>query len=148
MPLKGPRKLSGVALELSDPNARFRVNRVDSVAAGMHSDEANKGLSSLPEDSVLETNGHANMAFEEEDEEEDEARDELPPILTTRRPSAAYLGTMGGGGGTQYGGALNQMTREALPRLDNYRNLMSITSGHRPTTDELRDTRAVNKVTH
>ncbi|XP_046400553.1 bumetanide-sensitive sodium-(potassium)-chloride cotransporter-like [Ischnura elegans] len=139
MPMKKVRKLSGVALELTDPTARFRVNRVDSVAAGMH-----HNLGALPEEG-----GHANRAFsddEDEDgkgirEEEEEARDavakELPAI---RRMSSAYQGTITGmGGGTQYGGALVQMTREALPRLDNYRNLLSIASGRdkRPTLDEL-----------
>lgn len=31
----------------------------------------------------------------------------------------------------------HQITREALPRLDNYRNILSIQAGHRPTLDEL-----------
>ncbi|XP_046634321.1 bumetanide-sensitive sodium-(potassium)-chloride cotransporter-like [Daphnia pulicaria] len=31
----------------------------------------------------------------------------------------------------------HQLTREALPRLDNYRNILSIQAGHRPTLDEL-----------
>jgi hypothetical protein len=148
MPLKGPRKLSGVALELSDPNARFRVNRVDSVAAGMHKDSAGDkaALGALPEDAELDTsNGHANAAFDSAGEEDEEA-DELPPMVTNcRRPSATYQYTLGGGG-TQYGGALQQMTREALPRLDNYRDLMSIQTGQRPTLDELRDAADPRKV--
>lgn len=135
MPLKGPRKLSGVALELSDANGqRFRVNRVDSVAVGMH-----KELGALPEDEVLDTsNGHANLAFDSGDED-DEMRDALPPMVTnSRRPSLQYQYTLAGSG-TVYGGNLVQQTREALPRLDNYRDLASIAAGHRPTLDELRE---------
>ncbi|XP_074110335.1 sodium chloride cotransporter 69 [Cotesia typhae] len=33
--------------------------------------------------------------------------------------------------------SLRHMTREALPRLDNYRNILSIQAAHRPTLDEL-----------
>ncbi|KAF7264520.1 hypothetical protein GWI33_023114, partial [Rhynchophorus ferrugineus] len=33
--------------------------------------------------------------------------------------------------------SLRHMTREALPRLDNYRNIMSIQAANRPTLDEL-----------
>jgi len=139
MPLKGPRKLSGVALELSDANGqRFRVNRVDSIAVGMHKDDT-KNLSVLPEDEVLDTsNGHANLAFDSGDED-DESRDALPPMVTnSRRPSLQYQYTLAGSG-TVYGGNLVQQTREALPRLDNYRDLASIAAGHRPTLDELRE---------
>lgn len=33
--------------------------------------------------------------------------------------------------------SLRNMTREALPRLDNYRNILSIQAVHRPSLDEL-----------
>ncbi|KAJ8688514.1 hypothetical protein QAD02_024309 [Eretmocerus hayati] len=33
--------------------------------------------------------------------------------------------------------SLRQMTREVLPRLDNYRNILSIQAAHRPSLDEL-----------
>lgn len=33
--------------------------------------------------------------------------------------------------------SLRHMTREALPRLDNYRNILSIQAAHRPSLDEL-----------
>lgn len=140
MPLKGPRKLSGVTLELSDANGqRFRVNRVDSVAVGMHKDDV-KALSALHEDEVLDTsNGHANLAFDSGDEDDEESRDALPPMVTnSRRPSLQYQYTLAGSG-TVYGGNLVQQTREALPRLDNYKDLASIAAGHRPTLDELRE---------
>lgn len=37
-------------------------------------------------------------------------------------------------------------TREALPRLDNYRNILSIQAGTRPTLEELHNATIVNKV--
>lgn len=37
-------------------------------------------------------------------------------------------------------------TREALPRLDNYRNILSIQAAHRPTLDELHNATMTNKV--
>ncbi|XP_026288084.1 bumetanide-sensitive sodium-(potassium)-chloride cotransporter isoform X1 [Frankliniella occidentalis] len=36
-----------------------------------------------------------------------------------------------------YAKSFRQLTREALPRLDNYRNIMSIQAAYRPTLDEL-----------
>lgn len=42
--------------------------------------------------------------------------------------------------------SLRNMTREALPRLDNYRNIMSLQAAHRPTLDELHNSSLVNKV--
>lgn len=39
-----------------------------------------------------------------------------------------------------------QLTREALPRLDNYRNIMSIQAANRPTLDELHNATLPNKV--
>ncbi|KAK0180491.1 hypothetical protein PV327_006127 [Microctonus hyperodae] len=41
--------------------------------------------------------------------------------------------------------SLRNMTREALPRLDNYRNIMSIQAAHRPTLDELHHSTLNNK---
>lgn len=43
--------------------------------------------------------------------------------------------------------SLRHMTREALPRLDNYRNIMSIQAAHRPSLDELHNPTLLNKVT-
>lgn len=40
----------------------------------------------------------------------------------------------------------HQLTREALPRLDNYRNILSISAGHRPTLDELHNNTIQEKV--
>ncbi|KAG9430123.1 bumetanide-sensitive sodium-(potassium)-chloride cotransporter [Apis mellifera carnica] len=41
--------------------------------------------------------------------------------------------------------SLRHMTREALPRLDNYRNIMSIQAAHRPSLDELHNPTVLNK---
>jgi hypothetical protein len=42
--------------------------------------------------------------------------------------------------------SLAQMTREAMPRLDNYKNLMSVAAAQRPTLDELYEGDDRNKV--
>ena len=42
--------------------------------------------------------------------------------------------------------SLRNMTREALPRLDNYRNILSIQAAHRPSLDELHNPTLLNKV--
>lgn len=42
--------------------------------------------------------------------------------------------------------SFRQLTREALPRLDNYRNIMSVQATNRPTLDELRDATLINKI--
>jgi len=39
--------------------------------------------------------------------------------------------------GKLYNKSLRYFTREALPRLDNYRNIMSIQAAYRPTLDDL-----------
>ena len=57
----------------------------------------------------------------------------------------------GGGGGelvnpTVYGKNFNYYTREALPVMDNYKNLSSVTGGTRPTLDELRSEAMYAKV--
>lgn len=41
--------------------------------------------------------------------------------------------------------SLRHMTREALPRLDNYRNILSIQAAHRPSLDELHNPTLLNK---
>ncbi|KAK6643926.1 hypothetical protein RUM43_000191 [Polyplax serrata] len=40
---------------------------------------------------------------------------------------------------TKYAKSFRHFTREALPRMDNYRNIMSIHAAYRPTLDELHD---------
>ncbi|XP_059486836.1 solute carrier family 12 member 1 [Neocloeon triangulifer] len=50
------------------------------------------------------------------------------------QPDAADMST---GYDTKYAKSFRHFTREALPRLDNYRNIMSIQAAYRPTLDEL-----------
>ncbi|ODM98382.1 Bumetanide-sensitive sodium-(potassium)-chloride cotransporter [Orchesella cincta] len=45
--------------------------------------------------------------------------------------------TVTGSYDTKYAKSFRHFTREALPRLDNYRNMMSIQAAYRPTLDEL-----------
>lgn len=45
-----------------------------------------------------------------------------------------------------YGKSFRHFTREALPRLDNYRNMMSIQAAYRPTLDELHNITVQRKV--
>lgn len=68
------------------------------------------------------------------DEEEDEAGDVLSPNQYT------YVYD------TKYGKSFSQLTREALPKLDNYRDLMSVNAGYRPTLDELHNATIQEKV--
>ncbi|KAK9753795.1 Amino acid permease N-terminal [Popillia japonica] len=45
----------------------------------------------------------------------------------------------------KYAKSFRQLTREALPRLDNYRNIMSLQAANRPTLDELHNATLPNK---
>ena len=47
---------------------------------------------------------------------------------------------------TRYAKSFRHLTREALPRLDNYRNIMSIQAAYRPTLDELHNATLTAKV--
>lgn len=44
--------------------------------------------------------------------------------------------------------SFRHFTREALPRMDNYRNIMSIQAAARPTLEELHDETLQTKVGH
>lgn len=46
----------------------------------------------------------------------------------------------------RYGRSFRHFTREALPRLDNYRNILSIQAQYRPTLDELHNATITGKV--
>ncbi len=48
--------------------------------------------------------------------------------------------------GGSYAKSFRHFTREALPRLDNYRNMMSIQAAYRPTLDELHNITVHRKV--
>lgn len=47
---------------------------------------------------------------------------------------------------TRYAKSIGQLTREALPKLDNYRDLMSVHVQQRPTLDELHNATYSEKV--
>lgn len=47
---------------------------------------------------------------------------------------------------TKYAKSFRHLTREALPRVDNYRNIMSIHAAPRPTLDELHEATVHGKV--
>jgi hypothetical protein len=47
---------------------------------------------------------------------------------------------------TRYAKSLGQLTREALPKLDNYRDLMSVHAAPRPTLDDLHHATYMEKV--
>lgn len=47
---------------------------------------------------------------------------------------------------TQYARSSKYFTREALPRLDNYRHIMSIQAAYRPTLEDLHNPVSVSKV--
>ncbi|KAM8708845.1 hypothetical protein ACLKA7_015762 [Drosophila subpalustris] len=49
---------------------------------------------------------------------------------------------------TKYAKSFRHFTREALPRLDNYRNMMSIQAAYRPTLDELHNATLTGKRSH
>ncbi|KAJ3641069.1 hypothetical protein Zmor_027592 [Zophobas morio] len=46
---------------------------------------------------------------------------------------------------SEYAKSFRHLTREALPRLDNYRNIMSLQAANRPTLDELHNATLPNK---
>lgn len=45
---------------------------------------------------------------------------------------------------TNYAKSFRHFTREALPRVDNYRNIMSIQAVYRPTLDDLHEDNSVS----
>jgi hypothetical protein len=57
-----------------------------------------------------------------------------------------YFADMSTGYDTKYAKSFRHFTREALPRLDNYRNIMSIQAAYRPTLDELHNATVHGKV--
>lgn len=103
---------SGLEMEDLERRTRFQVNRVDA------------------------SNAKNNAELEKLCDEED--RVEIRPRTGTLagddgRPTSGDTNNYD----TRYAKSFRQMTREALPRLDNYRNIMSIQAVYRPTLDEL-----------
>ncbi|XP_063980196.1 bumetanide-sensitive sodium-(potassium)-chloride cotransporter [Diachasmimorpha longicaudata] len=79
-----------------------------------------------------EENGKADMDLEDV---------ELSPLQRRTRFHVNRVDSMEGRtsllGEQETKKSLRHMTREALPRLDNYRNILSIQAAHRPSLDEL-----------
>ncbi|XP_065169631.1 solute carrier family 12 member 2-like [Atheta coriaria] len=101
-----------------DKRTRFQVNRVRNETP----ERSNGG------DAVVDVG-------REEDEEDDELHEAND---RTRLNSETY--------DTKYVKSFRHLTREALPRLDNYRNIMSLQAANRPTLDELHNATLPNKM--
>ncbi|XP_018578158.1 bumetanide-sensitive sodium-(potassium)-chloride cotransporter [Anoplophora glabripennis] len=102
-----------------DKHTRFQVNRV-----------RNEGQSQNAERDGIDV--ALNMASEDEHTDDDGDRDLHSVTDRTRLNS-------------EHAKSFRQLTREALPRLDNYRNIMSIQAANRPTLDELHNATLPNK---
>uniref|UniRef100_A0A0C9QA88 NKCL_1 protein n=1 Tax=Fopius arisanus TaxID=64838 RepID=A0A0C9QA88_9HYME len=82
------------------------------------------------------------MPYEENGKAEIDLEDvELSPLQRRTRFHVNRVDSMEGRtsllGEQETKKSLRHMTREALPRLDNYRNILSIQAAHRPSLDEL-----------
>ncbi|CAL8122036.1 unnamed protein product [Orchesella dallaii] len=143
---------------LRDKRNRFQVNRVDSVATGHHTPVSPTGGSSGPVNSGATllgykdygngsvsptpangtrgdgrySNGHVSPSpFNPSEGNNDEAS----KVESHNTHNNTH--TVTGSYDTKYAKSFRHFTREALPRLDNYRNMMSIQAAYRPTLDEL-----------
>lgn len=68
-----------------------------------------------------------------DEEADDEAQDLLDGQMDSNQDTKIYK-------------SFRHFTREALPRLDNYRNILSIQAQNRPTLDELHNATLSQKV--
>lgn len=112
----------GVELGSMERRTRFQVNRVDATTS--------KGGGDGDEGEPLRGHG--------DDEEEGSRRGSLDDLQGATSPTMLLSHTSDHDGyDTRYAKSFRHFTREALPRLDNYRNIMSIQAAYRPTLDEL-----------
>lgn len=108
----------------------LQVNRVDATTS--------KGGQDAEEGEPLR--GHR-------DGEEGSRRGSLEDLQRATSPSMLLSHTSDHDGyDTRYARSFRHFTREALPRLDNYRNIMSIQAAYRPTLDELHNATLHGKV--
>lgn len=123
----GRRDSWGVELGDMDKRTRFQVNRVD--ASGSK-------------------NGEGDDFGEREplQGDDDARRDSMDNYRPTSPTMLLAHGTDNSGYDTRYAKSFRHFTREALPRLDNYRNIMSIQAAYRPTLDELHNATLHGKV--
>ncbi|KAK7794045.1 hypothetical protein R5R35_012989 [Gryllus longicercus] len=118
----------GVELGEIDKRTRFQVNRVD--AASSKNDGEEYGESD-PLQGEEEGSRRGSL---------DNARPTSPTMLLSHTSDTS-------GYDTRYAKSFRHFTREALPRLDNYRNIMSIQAAYRPTLDELHNSTLHGKPT-
>ncbi|XP_062530592.1 bumetanide-sensitive sodium-(potassium)-chloride cotransporter isoform X2 [Bombyx mori] len=88
---------------------------------------------SLPADKLNTQMGYNKEEDEGTDDSDPSAMDSDDPLTVSD---------------TKYGKSFRHFTREALPRLDNYRNVLSIHAAHRPTLDELHNASLSRKSGH
>lgn len=108
----------GVELGEIDKRTRFQVNRVDASSSKNDGEEYGEADPLQGEDS-----GSRRGSM-------DNGRATSPTMLLSHTSDTS-------GYDTRYAKSFRHFTREALPRLDNYRNIMSIQAAYRPTLDEL-----------
>lgn len=109
----------GVELGEMDKRTRFQVNRVDG------SSSKNEEGDDYGESDPLRGEGDNSRRNSLEN-----YRPTSPNMLLSHTSDTS-------GYDTRYAKSFRHFTREALPRLDNYRNIMSIQAAYRPTLDEL-----------
>jgi solute carrier family 12 sodium/potassium/chloride transporter 2 len=81
------------------------------------------------------------------DEEEGSRRGSIEDLQRATSPTMLLSHTSDHDGyDTRYAKSFRHFTREALPRVDNYRNIMSIQAAYRPTLDELHNATLQGKV--
>ncbi|OXA61539.1 Bumetanide-sensitive sodium-(potassium)-chloride cotransporter, partial [Folsomia candida] len=131
-------------MDLRDKRTRFQVNRVDSSTVNSN------GHSPVPS-RVGGAAGEATLVGYTPDDADRNGRlsplDEScasPAMLISPTHHRQSVGdqahfTLSGNYDTKYAKSFRHLTREALPSLDNYRNMMSIQAAYRPTLDELHD---------
>jgi len=101
---------------------RFKVKRVDTTTST--ADDADDSDINCVGDDAMELEERHSGGGGEADDGDAEAGERLLSYATINQE-------------TKYAKSLRHFTREALPRLDNYRNILSIQAGHRPTLEEL-----------
>ncbi|XP_021968164.1 bumetanide-sensitive sodium-(potassium)-chloride cotransporter isoform X1 [Folsomia candida] len=131
-------------IDLRDKRNRFQVNRVDStVNSNGHSPVPSRVGGAAGEATLVgytpavDADGNGRLS-------PSDGSCASPAMLispTHHRHSVADQAhfTLSGNYDTKYAKSFRHFTREALPSLDNYRNMMSIQAAYRPTLDELHD---------
>lgn len=119
----------GVELGEIDKRTRFQVNRVDAGSSKNQDGDEFGEADPLQEDDSGSRRGSI-----------DNLRATSPTMLLSHATDTS-------GYDTRYAKSFRHFTREALPRLDNYRNIMSIQAAYRPTLDELHNATLQGKPT-